>query len=406
MSHAPQIAEAPALPLRLSRQPVFDGSLEVMGYSLLMRSSDGRLDEKADVVLGTFASHYADRVVGGQQAFVRVGAGQLAQGVERVLPKARTVLEITDSTSGVTELLEIVTRLSDSGYTLALGDFALTREVVPLLNHVQYVKLDVGRFTNRQLVKQIKVLRRHELELVASNIHSHEQFELCRELGFDYFQGTFLCRPRDVKAEEVKVQRSAVMELLAKVNDPEAGVKEIVETIRRDGGLVVRLLRIVNSAFYGMNRKVHTTKQAISLLGLQRIRAWVALLAVANMEDKPSELLMTAMIRARMAELLAMETGVANSERYFVGGILSMLDAMMDRPMTDLVAELPLTQDMCAALLDRKGNMGKALHCIEAHERAVWSLVHFGGLSANQIQDCWLKSIDWAKQISVAVNRA
>jgi EAL and modified HD-GYP domain-containing signal transduction protein len=195
------------------------------------------------------------------------------------------------------------------------------------------------------------------------------------------------------------------MELLAKVNDVDVGVKELVQTIRRDGGLIVRLLRIVNSAFYGMNRKVHTTKQAISLLGLQRIRAWVALLAVANMDDKPSELIATAMIRARMAELLAIETGVAHSERYFVAGILSMLDAMMDRPMSEIVEELPLTQDLEDALLRRDGEIGRALYCIEAHERAVWSLVHFGGLSANQIQDCWLESIEWAKQISIAVNR-
>ena len=120
----------------------------------------------------------------------------------------------------------------------------------------------------------------------------------------------------------------------------------------------------------------------------------MALLAVANLDDKPSELIVTAMIRARMAELLAVNVGAEIPERYFIAGILSMLDAMMDRPMHEIVEELPLTRDMEKALLHRRGDVGRALYCVEAHERAVWGLVNFGGLTSTQIQDCWLESVE------------
>jgi EAL and modified HD-GYP domain-containing signal transduction protein len=403
MLHAPQTTAQNSIALRLSRQPVFDAAFEVVGYALLMRGDDGASDARPEAILSSYASQYADRVVGGQKAFVRIGEEQLAQKLEKVLPTSRTILEIANSSQASEQLGEHVKRLNREGYSIALGDFVLTRAVQPLLESAHFVKLDVPRFTNEQLVKQIKFLKQFDVQTIAANIHSHEQFELCQELGFDFFQGTFLCRPRDVKSEAVKVQRNTVMELLAKINDPETGVKELVETIRSDGGLVVRLLRIVNSAFYGMNRRVHTTQQAISLLGLQRIRAWVALLAVADLDDKPDELILTAMVRARMAELLATEIDSDHPECYFIAGILSMLDAMMDVPMKELVDELPLTVELRKALLHRRGDMGRALYCVEAHERAVWGLVNFGGLTSTQIQDCWIESVEWARQMSMAV---
>jgi EAL and modified HD-GYP domain-containing signal transduction protein len=404
MLHAPQIAAVPEMSLRLSRQPVFDKEYEVLGYSLLMRGQDGCSSDAVEDILISYASRYADRVVGDQLAFVRVGRAQLEQGSEKILPIARTVLEIENSAFVDEGLVESIRNLVSQGFMVALGDFVLTRESKQLLSNVQFVKVDVPRFNNKQLLSQMKVLKRFGIKTIASNIHSHEQFELCQQLGFDFFQGTFLCRPRDVKAQGVQAQKTAVMELLSKVNDPEVGVKELVATIRRDGGLVVRLLRIVNSAFYGMNRKIHTTSQAISLLGLQRIRAWVTLLAVTNLDDKPNELIATAMVRGRMAELLALEADVQSADQYFVAGILSMLDALMDQPMKALVEELPLSPELRKALVHRRGEMGRALYCIEAHERAVWSLVQYGGLTSTKIQDCWLEALEWTRQMSMRVN--
>lgn len=398
MLHAQKL-HASSAPLQLSRQPVFDANFEVMGYALLMRGGDGQAKEQVEAILGSYASRYADRVVGNQLAFVRVGESHIRMGLASVLPRGRTILEIVNSGEVNEDLSAEAKRLVCNGYLVALGDFVLTAASYALLPHAHYVKLDIPRFSQEQIVMQVKVLKRYDLKIVASNIHTHEQFELCKELGFDFFQGTFLCRPRDIKSESVKVQRHSVLELLTKVNDPEVGVDELVDTIRRDGGLVVGLLRIVNSAFYGMNRRVHTAKQAISLLGLQRIRSWVALLGVAHMDDKPDELIASAMLRARMAELLACEVQAENPERYFIAGILSMLDAMMDRPMSEVVEELPLSKDMQRALLHRRGRLGRALYCVEAHERAVWNQVQFEGLTPTQIQDCWIEAVEWTRQM-------
>jgi EAL and modified HD-GYP domain-containing signal transduction protein len=124
-----------------------------MGYALLMLGADGSTDDRADAILSSFASHYADRVVGVQQAFIRIEREQISQGLEQVLPKGRTILEIVDTCHVDEALTDAVRGLVRRGYSVALGDFALTREIEPLLNLAHFVKLDVPRFTNQQLVK-------------------------------------------------------------------------------------------------------------------------------------------------------------------------------------------------------------------------------------------------------------
>ena len=396
--------DSPAI-VRLARQPVFDDAFEVVGYSVLVNGAglEGADSEERMEVLSSFVSHYADRVAGSFPAFLRLDSAQLQLGLGQVLPRQRTVIEVVDSARVRQDSVVQIKQLAAQGFVIALADFALTRQVLPLLAVARYVKIDITRFTNQQLVQQIKALAAFPVKLVASNIHSHEQFELCRQLGFQFFQGTFLCRPRKVCSNTVQARRSTVTELLAKVNDPEVTASDLAAIIRTDGAMIVGLLRIVNSAFYGMNRKIRTAREAIALLGLQRIRAWVTLLSVASLEDKPEELLRSAMIRARMAELLALRTDQDKPDTFFMVGVLSMLDAVLDLPMSEIVSELPLFKEMEQALLERQGRMGRALHCIEAQERGVWSHVQYAGLSQESIQECWLEAIEWAKHMNRAV---
>ena len=147
-----------------------------------------------------------------------------------------------------------------------------------------------------------------------------------------------------------------------------------------------------------------TTQQALALLGMQRLRAWVALLAMSTLDDKPQEILVNCLVRARTAENMARATGQTKPCRYFIAGMLSLLDAVLDQPMDQLVDELPLTPDLRQALLTRKGDVGRALHSIEAQERGAWKHMAFQHLTPTEVQSCWLESLQWTRNIAQALD--
>src|SRR5262249_52306884 len=159
--------------------------------------------------------------------------------------------------------------------------------------------------------------------------------EFCNYLGFDYFQGHFFCRPNIIAGQQLPVNRLATLRLLAKLQNPDVEAYELEETIRLDPSLSYKLLRFVNSAFCALPRTVDSLPDAAMFVGTQRIRIWASLIMLASMEDKPRELMVTAIVRARMCEQLARMLQQECSDKFFPVGLLSLLDAMLDCSMAE-----------------------------------------------------------------------
>ena len=145
------------------------------------------------------------------------------------------------------------------------------------------------------------------------------------------------------------------------LNDPAVQLEQIEQLIAHDVALSFRLLRYVNSAFFGLRGDVRSIGQALALLGLENVRRWSTLSVLASIDDKPTELTLTALIRARFCELAGEALGIAGGAELFTLGLFSVLDAMMDAPMIDVVASLPLAAEMRDALVSRKGKRGLLL---------------------------------------------
>jgi EAL and modified HD-GYP domain-containing signal transduction protein len=130
----------------------------------------------------------------------------------------------------------------------------------------------------------------------------------------------------------------------------------------------VRLLRYINSAYFGLRQPVKSIAQALALLGLDRIRPWVAMTLLASIDDKPTELTITALARARFCELAAKERGYANADESFTIGLFSVLDALLDVPIVEAVASLPLDLRTRDAIVLHAGPLGALLDCLFALE--------------------------------------
>ena len=388
----------------VGRQPIYRQGLEVFAYELLQRSSN--LNEAAftngdqataQVLLNAFLEIGLDRVVGSNLAFVNIPRNFLLSDYCSSLPKDRVVLEILEDSVPDQPLISSISKLSKKGYQIALDDFKYSEWFRPLLELTNIAKIDIQAQNRASLAKHIESLRQYDLKILAEKVETHEEFEFCRNLGFDYYQGYFFCKPNVVSGEKIPFNRLAALRLVAKLQDIDATLAEIEQTVGQDVAVSYKLLRYVNSATNAVKRRIESIRHAVTLVGTRRIRSWASLIMFAGMDDKPRELMITAIVRARMCEQLALAMRQQNVEQFFTVGLFSVLDALLDHPMAEALELLPLAEEVHNAILDHAGLMGSALHCVLAYERSDWNEVVCRNLNHEDIRDAYLNSVDWTR---------
>jgi c-di-GMP-related signal transduction protein len=360
----------------VARQPIYDRGLDVYAYELLFRSGDvdhaDVLDDEvatASTVVTTFADIGLDALVGGRSGFVNATREFVMRGFVTLLPAGRVALELHRTEALDPAVMAELRRLSALGYTIALDDFVMREDSLPLLEVAHFVKLDVQAFTRDQLADQVARLEPCKVRLIASKIEDHHTFEFCKQVGFDYFQGYFFCQPKTVAGRGIPTNRLTQMRLMAVPQDPDCPLEEMERAISNDLGVSFRLLRWINSAYFSLPRKVSSVREALMLLGVRNVRSWALLMTLAGIEDQPSELIRTAMTRAKMCELVAQALDRPNADAHFTVGLFSVVDAFMNMRMQDVLSELPLSPDVSAALLDQSGPLGEVLAWVLTYER-------------------------------------
>jgi len=239
--------------------------------------------------------------------------------------------------------------------------------------------------------------------LLAEKVETLHTFALCNKLGFDYFQGYFFCRPNIVKGKHTPSSKLAILQLMAKLTDPNLEFKDLEKLIVNDVTMSYRILRYINSAMYNLPRKVDSIHRAITLLGLKTIKSWITILAMSNVDDKPHELMRVAMLRAKMCEGLA---GVSKSspESAFTVGLFSTLDALMDQELEDILIKLPLAEEINNALLNKQGPLGTALLTVLAYEKGDWdNALANSSMDAETLRNHYLQAMRWADETTRAL---
>jgi c-di-GMP-related signal transduction protein len=391
---APSPAFAPGI--FLGRQPIYDPALNVSAYELVYgtaaRADAEPNDDDAARLLDALAEIGLDTLVGSRQAFVRLPRAALAGDLGRVFAPDRLVPQIA---AGI-ETDAAIDSLRQRGYRVALREVPTDLGFERLVDLVDIVDVDVRAMGPQTLRTRVEALRAHRVRLLARNVESHEQFETCTELGFDLLHGPFISVPRSVVGRPAQSNRLVGLELVARLLDPEVDIRSLEALIAQDLTLSYNLLRLVNSASYGLRRRVESLHEAVVLLGTNEVSRWVSLMLLNGVEDKPPELFATAMIRGRMCELLAAALGRPDGDQYFTAGLFSTLDALMDSPMLSVLAPLRLGADLTAALLRQEGPIGEVLRCVLAYERADWRDVRCAQLDDATVVTAQVEAITWA----------
>jgi EAL and modified HD-GYP domain-containing signal transduction protein len=384
----------------LARQPILDRDQTVAGYELLYPRADHELtfeafddqaQETARVALGALSEIGLEHLVGQSQAWINVAPGFLSMDLVQSLPPQSVVLQLRGTAFIAPAMLEILRELRQAGYVLALDGFRYTPSIAPLLSLTKIVKLDMLELGGRELAAQVFKLREHDVTIVAKKIETYEDFKLATAAGADLFQGFFFCRPHLLGGRTIAPSRLALMRLASALQDPTIELHDIERLISEDVALSYRLLKYINSAYFNLRSRISSLGQAVALLGIEPLRRWATLTTLAEMGDKPRELFVTALIRARFCQL-AGDPQDGTPDQLFMLGLFSVLDALTDTSMHTALQNLPLTPVLRDALINHTG-AGRLLDCVMAIEGGAFERA---GEILPASADHYLHAVSWS----------
>ena len=394
----------------LARQPIFDRRESVVGYALRYRplTPSGQLEGPetsiAKVIVGALAEIGLEKLVGDRPAYIEVTPPLLHYVDQLALPPERVVLEVAARPHADAGLLQALHDVIRAGFRIVIVGVIPAGAGEALWDLAGGVKLDAraiaggGEGVNNLLTG----LRRRGLRLIADWIETREQYEATRALNFDAYQGQYFAAPRLIREAMAPTHRLGALVSLTH-GAGGASLEDLERHIREDPGLSYRFVRLANSAFYGGRTPVGSIRQALMRLGATSVSQWIMLFALSKMTDRPQHLLNTAVHRARLCELLAREYPDAFPERAFTAGLFSVLDALLDRPIRELIVDLSLEDRLATAITDHRGPEGRLLAAVLAYERGDFAACAQRDVRLVNVANAYWHAAEWADYASAMV---
>ncbi|WPB58171.1 EAL and HDOD domain-containing protein [Xylophilus sp. GOD-11R] len=395
----------------IARQAIVNADRAVVGYELFDRSQGNGLHTAAsDVTLIFNALSHAgtEELIGRLQLFINCTPSSLAGGHLDLVQPEKFTLEIPPAEDDDVSLIEgrtpVLASLRERGFQLAFEPSVLSDAYQAWASLADYIKFDLAAVPADQLERLVR--RAQSLpgvDIVAEKVETEAQFESCRDLGFGLFQGYWFARPAVVATRLIAPSQLAAVELVNLVRR-QASTDEIEQVLKKDAGLAFNLMRLINSAGFGMQREVTSFRHAVMILGLKKLFRWAALLLLASKNGTPPAMGSLAVVRGRLMELLVADRlGPEVREHAFVAGIFSMLDVMLGLSMEQATKLLTLPDEVVDALMTRSGPLGTYLQLTEACESGDEDVFRTAseslGLTSQEVNWAHLQALAWSDGI-------
>lgn len=396
----------------VARQPIFNEQERVFGYELLFRSGDDNFFHAAD---GDQAScqvidhllTVGQSLTYGRNAFINCTRAFLINGYATLLPRTSTVVEVLENVEPDDEVLAACRRLKEAGYVIALDDVVSAENPTPFLDLADIIKVD---FLQTATADRAALRRRFPpssgVRMLAEKVETREHFDEAVKLGYEYFQGFFFCEPQLVQGRRIPFFKPHYLRILQAVIRPELDFKEVENLIHREVSLCYKLMHYVNSAAFGLRTEVRSVRHALALLGESEVRKLVLLITTLSLAaDKPPELIITALTRARCCELLAsiLKQPRQQVSAFFLMGLFSVMDALLGQPMSEVLEQIALPHEVKTALLGGESALHSVYEIVMAYEQANWDILSRKaagiGLDETPVPDAYFEAVDWARKV-------
>lgn len=405
----------PPINYLMARQPIFDRKMRVYGYELLYRgdmirehsSFDGDL-ATTEVIMNSFYNHDIESIVAGKKAFINFTDNLLKDEIPHFIDKDKLVVEVLETVQVDDSVVLACKTLKENGYILALDDFVFENLQIfnRILPYVEIIKVDFLLTSFCDVKKMVmKSLANKNKIFLAEKVETQEQYQLALELGFELFQGYFFQKPYIVVGKNIESYKLSHMQMIKEVNEA-SDFDRMAEIVTHDVVLSYKLLRLINSPFYGRGNKIKSIKQALVMLGLHEIKKWVTFLMLKESgKDKPDEIMRVSLTRGKFAECLApLLNYEERKSEIFLMGLFSTLDAVLDKPLEEVIKYLPLEKDIIDAYDEASESIfAKILAIIQLYEKGKWVesdiLLEECNLDVGLVNKCFFNASNWADQV-------
>ncbi len=398
----------------LGRQPLLDRAQHVMAYELQLRhTASGDTEELRNLHAQTLVKCLIEldisRLVGGKAALIALPSALLGNPLLLSLPQKGVVFCVDFEARHDDKLAARCRELKALGYQIALDNFTPESAIEPLLGLAQYIRIDVTRFNAIELARMVDKLleKAPQAHLIARHVNTEMEFEACHRLFFHYFQGYYFTKLQPAAPSRVDSDRVRVMELLNMVKS-RAEIADIEAVFKHDAMLSYKLLLYMNAPVNGLAQKINSIAHAIIILGYEQLYRWLTLLLFTSgsIDPRSKALLKTALVRARLAELLGQERFSAREkDSLFIVGVFSLLDVLLNMPMAQAVERLHLAQQITEALTQHSGvyapYLDLAIACEEADEEGIARIAESCGFDAKAVNQAHIQALLWAEDIDL-----
>jgi c-di-GMP-related signal transduction protein len=394
----------------VARQPILTADEKVFGYELLFRdgvedffrSSDA--DAASRSALNTSVLLGLNVLCDGRRAFVNCTREVLLKDYITLLPPGQTVVEVLETVPADDLVVAACRRLKEAGYMIALDDFAVNDPREVLTDLADIIKVDLRATSAADAADMVERYGPWRCRMLAEKVETREEFAAAKKADFLYFQGYFFRRPEIITAHEIPANRLNYLRMLKAVSQPELDVREIENLVKGEASLCYRLLRYLNSAAFGFAAEIHSVRHALSILGEREVRRWIRLVAsLAAGQDKTSDLVLAALVRARFCELLSPKIQHGDSD-LFLMGMLSLMDTILEIPMLQVLDNVPVDLECKAALLGVDSRLRPFYQLMLARESGEWKamgeLTTQLHLNESDVAESYWQAMQWARQVS------
>lgn len=396
----------------VARQPILTSNEEVIAYELLYRGSNDNVFPNIDgdratteVIINSFLNIGMQDLSEGKKCFINFTGALLKSKLPTFFNPSSIVVEILENVEINEELIVICKDLKQLGYTIALDDFKVqeSAKLLPLLlNYIDIIKVDFMQTSKEEILTIVNKYRSSNIQLLAEKVETRDEFIYAKKIGYTLFQGYFFSKPIIISSHDVPMYLKTYYHILAEISKTDPNIDVISSDIEHDLSLSYKLLKLINSPAFRPINKITSIKQAIVLLGLNELKKWIYVLSLKNIKNvkdtKMDEVIKMSLVRAKLCEQLAIQTGNRLSAPYMLTGLFSLIDTLLHRDLKDVLNELPLSEEIQDALLGKDNNLNKVLSWALQIEQADWDLEGIE-LSKEEINRYYVLAIDWAAQL-------
>ena len=391
-----------------ARQPIMNADRRAVGYELLFRNGSQNVfpdidaDYATKLLLSSCFMGEEGNFLGNKIGAVNFAYKSLVNRIPILFPKQSLMVEIQESCPPTPALLKAVKELSEKGYKIALDNFVPKAEWKSFLPYINIIRFDIQATPVCKVKPFMQRLSKTKIRFLAEKIETYEEFEQAKHAGFHFFQGYFFRKPEMMEHKLIQPSFLTMVDLCKVIAKKDIDYEEIEKIITTDVTLSYKLLKYVNSS-YLISSEIKSFHQAVAYLGEENLRRFISLIAISTIkENKPDSLYSLSLQRAKFCELLSSYLNRnVQSEQFFLTGLFSLLDALLDQPLEDIIEPLPLNNKTKNALLHGEGLQGKVLKLVINYEQTDWNkvdaLADKLGILPTVITDCYEDAIIWTE---------